>query len=53
MTHVLNGLYAPRVKVRTGLCSFGSHSLTLRCRIGSSVGGLSTMYDIHACLKIM
>lgn len=49
---MLYGLYALLVIVNTGLCSFGSHTLTFLCIIGSSLGGLSTMYDIHACLEL-
>lgn len=35
--------------MRLGRWSGNSHGRTLVCRIGSSVGGLSTMYEIHAC----
>jgi hypothetical protein len=49
--HVLKGLYALRVAVRSGLCSLGSQTLTVRCSSLSSEGGLSTMYDIQACLR--
>lgn len=35
--------------VKFGLCSFNSQGLTPVFRIGSSIGGLSTIYDIHAC----
>jgi hypothetical protein len=49
-TYVLYVLNADRVHVNVGRCSFGSHSRACRWRIGSSVGGLSTMYDIQARL---
>jgi hypothetical protein len=47
---VLKGLYALLVAVISGLCSVGSQTRTDRCNSLSSEGGLSTMYDIHACL---
>jgi hypothetical protein len=49
MTYVEYVLNAARVAVRFGRCSGSSHDRTPVWRIGSSVGGLSTMYEIHAC----
>ena len=51
-TYVLYGLNAERLRVKLGLCSFGSHTRTPDCNIASETGGLSTMYDIHACLDL-
>jgi hypothetical protein len=42
-------LNAARLAVRFGICSGGSQGRTFVRRMGSSVGGLSTMYEIHAC----
>lgn len=49
---VLYGLYADLLMDKTGLCSFGSHARAPCERIGSAVGALSTMYEIHACLNV-
>ena len=48
-THVEYVLKAPRVAVIFGRCSDSSQGRTPVWRIGSWVGGLSTMYDIQAC----
>lgn len=55
VTHVEYGLYADRVAVKFGLWAGSSHCLTPVLAIGSDgpstlYGGLSVMYDIHACL---
>lgn len=52
-TYVLYGLYPDRLHVSVGLCSFGSQTRAWRCRSLSSDGGLSTTYDIQACLYIV
>ena len=52
ITYVLYVLNAERLRVSTGLCSFGSHKRTPVCKIGSDTGGLSTIYEIHACLDV-
>jgi hypothetical protein len=48
-THVEYVLNAARLAVKFGRCSGSSHGRTCVWSIGSSVGGLSTIYEIHAC----
>lgn len=52
-TYVLKGLYALLLQVKQGRCSAGSQGRTCLWRMGSWVGGLSTMYDIQACLRLV
>lgn len=47
--HVEYVLKAARLAVKFGRCSGSSHGRTWVWRIGSWVGGLSTMYEIQAC----
>ena len=48
-TYVEYVLKAARLAVKFGRCSGSSHFRTPVRRRGSSVGGLSTMYEIQAC----
>lgn len=49
LAHVEYVLNAARLAVGFGWSSGNSHFRAPVCRMGSSVGGLSTMYDIQAC----